>query len=766
MKNTKPFVILNAVKHACRLGRNLKRLSYKCIGSFSLVFIITTIHITPRIFSVNKSLRLISIISLILCIYYQELEAQNTNLTDTTISIISEDPSSIMIDEVVVTGTRVPKRIIDIPYPVIRLDYVSFKYDRKVAVDDVLSSVPGMFLQSRYGNHDVRISIRGFGSKSNSGIRGVRILLDDIPESEPDGQTRIEAIDFNSIGSIEIAKGNLSSMYTNAPGGVINFINEIDFKSSFAVQFNQFGSFGLRRNGIKAGIRTENYGLLTTYSNHNYTGFREHNTESWNIINTVVETTHSRNSTLKILFYYADGIIKLPGSLTKEEFDADPYQADQRAIDRDLKRISTKGRLGIRYNTKFGKKLNNEFELTTYATIKYFERTSGVYRIINRNGLGVRARYMNTSKLFGRINEFTLGTDILFQPARTEYYDNIGGQKGDQILQLLNEKIYNNGFYLSNNFELIKNKMYLLLTGRYDQIVFDLKEETLPSRNDNRNFNAFVPKLALNYKLTQWISLYSSYGYSFDSPAKNELESFDPALLYDPDLLPQKTKSFEIGIKGYAVNSNSQFFNRVMFEATFFNLNIDNEVVPYEIYNEVYYRNAAKTIRRGIELGSRVNIIKDLDFTFAYTFSNFTYGSYSALAIEIDSTGSISEKEEDYSGNIVPSVPKNNLFMAMSYNYTFTRNINAFAKLSYSGISGLWVNDANTDKTNSYQLLNSVLGVDITFGKLNILFSGGINNMLDEVYVGYTNTNSAEQRYYEAGEPLNYFTTINIGYRF
>ncbi len=120
-------------------------------------------------------------------------------------------------------------------------------------------------MQSRYGNHDVRISIRGFGSRSNSGIRGVRILLDDIPESEPDGQTRIEAIDFNSIGSIELAKGNASSLYTNAPGGVVNFINDIDFQRSSAINFNQFGSFDLRRNGFKTAIRTDNYGFLTTY---------------------------------------------------------------------------------------------------------------------------------------------------------------------------------------------------------------------------------------------------------------------------------------------------------------------------------------------------------------------------------------------------------------------------------------------------------------------------------------------------------------------
>ncbi len=702
----------------------------------------------------------------LLCVGSLHIKAQETLQPDTVIAINPNDSSSININEVVITGTRISKKIIDIPYPVTRINFVDYKYDKKIGVDDVLSSVPGMFIQSRYGNHDVRISIRGFGSKSNSGIKGVRILLDDIPESEPDGQTRIEAIDFQAVSRIEIAKGNLSSLYTNAPGGVINFINDIDFTRTFGVQFNQFGSFGLRRNGIKLGLRTDNYGLLATYSNHNYEGYRPHNTEHWNIVNSVLETSPSENTSLKMLFYFADGIIRLPGALTKEEFEADPYQADQRFIDRDTKRLSSKGRFGLRFNSKFGKKLNNEFELTAYGTIKYFERTSREYRIINRYGLGLRVRYNNRSKIMGRTNEFLIGSDLLFQPARTEYYANINGKKGDQILQLLNEKIYNNGFYLSNNYEITKGRLFLLLAGRYDYINFNLKEETLPSRDDNRTFNAFVPKVALNYKLSKWISVYTSYSLSYDSPAKNELESFDPTELYNHDLKAQETKSFEIGIKGNMLNYEADFLRHLLFEATFFNLNIDNEVVPYEVYSEVFFRNAALTKRRGFELGSQIELVRDLKFVFAYTFSDFIYDSYSAMSVEIDSAGNIIENEKDFSGNIVPSVPKNNLFLSLSYSHSIIKNITGFAKFSFSGISGLWVNDANTDKTKSYQLLNSVLGLDMKFGKLNIMMSGGMNNILDEVYVGFTNTNSAEGRFYEAGEPRNYFISLNVGYRF
>ncbi|MCH8033084.1 MAG: TonB-dependent receptor [Bacteroidetes bacterium] len=690
---------------------------------------------------------------------------QEIEQADTTIHYLLVDTLQYELDDVVVTGSRVNKKIIDIPYPVVRINNSLFQYDRKGGVFDVLQSIPGMFLQSRYGNHDVRIAIRGFGSRSNSGIRGVRILLDGIPESEPDGQTRIEAIDFNSIGRIEIVKGNSSSLYTNAPGGVVNFINDVDFPRSFTVQFNQFGSFELRRNGFKTGIRTDKYGFLATYSYQNYEGYREHNSEYWHIFNTVLEVHPGDNTSLKILGYFVDGLIKLPGSLTKEEFEEDPFQPDQRQVDRDSKRISTKGRLGVRFNTKFGSSLNNEIEITTYGTMKFFHRPSRTYKIINRNGLGLTTRYSNRTDILGKQNEFSIGADIFLQPARIEFYDNINGQKGDQLLQLLDEGINNTGFYISNNFELLKDRMFVLLSGRYDYVSYNITEETLPSRTDERTFNAFTPKIALNYKITPHIAVYTSFGLSFDSPAKNELDPFDPADLYNPELQPQESINFELGIKGNIISYDAQYFRNILFEATFFNIKIDNEIIPFEVLGDVFFRNAAETNRMGLELGTQLEVVEGLQFIFSYTYSNFIYNSYFAKTIEFDSTGFV-ESEEDFSDNIVPSVPEHNIFISFAYSYPFTISLNGFIKFSYMGVSRLWVDDANSDKTDAYNLLNSVLGFDMKFDSFNLLVSGGVNNIFDLLYVGFTNTNSADKRFYEAGAPRNYFASLNLGYTF
>jgi iron complex outermembrane receptor protein len=679
---------------------------------------------------------------------------------DSTITKV--DTLSYATDDVVVTATRVEKKIIDIPYPVIRLKNTQYKFSKKISVDDVLENVPGLFLQSRYGNHDVRIAIRGFGSRSNTGIRGVRILLDGIPESEPDGQTRIEAIDFNSVGSIELVKGNSSSLYTNAPGGVINFINDIYFPYSFVTQFNEFGSYNLSQNGLKFGVRTDKYGFLGTYSYHSYNGFRPHSEDYWHIFNTVVDVLPGDGTNLQILGYFVDGLIKLPGSLTKEEFEEDPYQAAQREVDRDTKRLTTKGRLGLKFNTKFGRNNNQEIEIVPYGTIKYFHRTAADYRIMNRYGLGSSYRYINRHTIFNLDNEFSIGGDFLYQAGPIESYDNIGGQKGDVLSSLTDETIGNNGFYFSDFLEIYGKRFYLLLTGRYDNVYYEVIDQLVGSKSAFRRFEAFTPKAAFNYKLTPSIAVYTSYGLSFDSPAGNEMDFYGNTTSLNPDLNAQKSKNFEIGIKGSLRSFDTQLFNNVSFEATFFNIMIEDEIIPFEVYGDVFFRNAAQTVRNGVEVGGSVDILERLNLWASYTFSDFTYDEYIALTIDenLDTTS------QDFAGNYAPSVPQHQLFFAAAYNHEFTYGITGFVRGSVRYVSGMYVDDANSDKTDDYTTLNAGIGLDMVFGKFNLLLSGGVNNISDLVYIGFVNINSSNGRFYEAGEPRNFYGGINLGYTF
>ncbi len=709
------------------------------------------------------------IVLLCLVIYSEVINAQEFQKDNHSTEI---DTIKYQTDEVIVTGTRTNKKIIDIPYPVVRISNKTYKYDRKTSISDVLNVVPGVFMQNRYGNHDVRISIRGFGSRSNSGIRGVRILLDGIPESEPDGQTRIEAIDFNSVGSIEIVKGNSSSLYTNAPGGVVNFINDINFPNNFVTVFNDFGSYNLRRNGFKVGFRTPDYGFLVTYTYHNYKGYRAHSEDYWHIVNTVLETDPGKNTNLQFLGYFTTGLIRLPGSLTKKEMDANPFQAAKREVDFDFRRISKKGRIGVRLNSKFGESLNNEVEITTYGTIKYFERTQRNYRIINRYGLGASGRFTNKSVLFGNLeNEFTVGGDYFYQTGPIEDYNNIAGKKGDLLNNLTDETIGNSGIFIQDNIEILKRKLFLLVSGRYDNVYFDQKDQLLAIRNDIRRFEAFTPKAALNYKLTPSVSIYTSYGMSFDSPAGNELDNYPLSsnggtTLINPDLKPQKSNNFEIGIKGNIVDFDRKYFSNTYFELTLFNSIISDEIVPFEVYGDVFFRNSAKTNRTGVEIGGNTSIVEGLKFALSYAYSKFRYDEYKAISIDADSLGNIKTNTKDFAGNIVPSVPEHNLFTSLEYEHNFSYDFLGFVKGSLQYVSGLFVNDANEDKTDDYTLLGLTTGVEYKVGNFSMLLSGGLNNILDKKYVGFVNINSTSKRFYEAGEPRTFFASFRLGYAF
>lgn len=675
------------------------------------------------------------------------------------------------VDEVVITGTRTYRKIIDVPYAVERIDRLDYRFDKKNSVDNVLGLIPGVFFQNRYGNHDVRISIRGFGSRSNTGIRGVRILLDGIPESEPDGQTRIEAIDFQSIGSIEVVKGNASSLYTNAPGGVINFVNDISFPRNHAMWYNEFGSVGLRNNGLKIGVRDERNAFMLAYTYHQAPGYRDRSEDYWNIVNSVLETRMTDRSALRLYTYFVDGLIRLPGSLTRAQFDADPFQANPRDRDRDARRVTRKGRLGVQYNAFLGEEQEHEVELTAYGTMKYFERTAATYRFFNRNGLGAAGRYVLQGRLFDRKNEFSVGGDVFHQTGPIEEYGNVGGTKTDDLENLTDETISNAGFYFQNSLGLVEDRLDLLLTGRYERVVFDQVDRLLGVKSAKRSFDAFTPKAALNYKITPTVAVYTSYGLGFDSPAGNELDNpnlnqvANPVLL-NPDLEPQRSRNFELGVKGNVVRPNEEFARAIHFEATVYRLCIKDEIVPFDVSGEVYYRNAGETRRTGLELGATVHLYKGLRLKGAYTLSDFVYDRYVARTIDYDTSGNVVLTDRSFAGNAVPSVPKNNLVLEAAYEHPVTEEVTGFVRVTYTGVSGMYVDDANSDRSKGYRLFNAGVGCDVRFGRFNLLASAGVNNISNQTYVSFINMNAARKDFFEAGEPRSGYAGLNLGYQF
>jgi iron complex outermembrane receptor protein len=679
------------------------------------------------------------------------------------------DTTQYQVDEVVISATRTEQKVIDIPYSVQRVDQSQWKSSRVMGVNDVLTNIPGLWLQPRYGNHDVRVSIRGFGTRSNTGVRGVRILLDGLPESEPDGQTRLEALDFTAISKVEVVKGNMTSLYTNAPGGVINFFTDKYFPRPFVQSDNEFGSYDLRKNGLKFGLTSNDERFMATYSYENYNGYRAHNQEYQSRFNSIYEADLNPVSTISLYGYYVNGLIKLPGSLTLAQFNENYLQANPRDVSRDSKRMSNKGRLGVTYNTKFGKDYNNFVEVTGYGTIKDLSRTAATYRVFTRYGVGSNFRWVNQSKIANNNNEFSVGGDFYYQTGPINEFNNIGGIRGDELQALTDETISNVGFYFTEQYYLYKDYLSLLLTGRYDRVNVSASNLLAGFQDTSRLFDRFTPKLALNFKFNPFMSVYGSFGWGFDTPANNELDNFPFSSdggykLINPDLNPQSTVSYELGYKGELINKRSNVFTNTFIEMTFFDTKIDDAIVPFTVDGNVFYRNAATVKRTGLEFGVNSTIAKGLNLKAQYTYSNFRYGSYEAQSI--DANANI--VSADYSGNKEPSNPVNNVSGEIAYQYVYKRNYTFFAKGTVQSIGSMFVDDKNQEefKTQSYTLLGSQIGTNLNFRNFMITAFAGLGNITNEKYVAFIQINSDRKEYYEAGIPYNFFGGINLSYVF
>ena len=318
--------------------------------------------------------------------------------------ITKKDSLFYEMKQVTVTATRYAESIIEVPYAVTIKTKDDFSNLKGYGLDEVLSSVPGVLSQSRNGNQDVRIVIRGFGARgsgdrSNSGTsRGIRVLVDGIPETEPDGRTSFDQIDLSLAQNIEVLRSNVSALWGNASGGIINISSIPQFTGNFFESNIFTGSFGFQKYVAKAGTDLSNGQIFGSVSQSYFDGWREHSSSKRGVINLGLISDLSINTRLKVLLSGASNLFRIPGPLTDSQFTSNPKMGNPTYVQRDERRYNRLGKIGINLEHSFDE--SNSLQSMVYLNPKYLQRSErGTFRDFTRYHLGGNFIYQNITNL-------------------------------------------------------------------------------------------------------------------------------------------------------------------------------------------------------------------------------------------------------------------------------------------------------------------------------------------------------------------------------
>ena len=149
------------------------------------------------------------------------------------INLFAIQSDTLNLDEVILKSA-----LINETNPALSVSEISYdEYEIKpVNFQDAIDFSSGLWItNSENQAQDNRMAIRGFGARSAFGIRGLKIILDGIPLTTPDGQSQVDNIPFQLIENVEIMKSLSSTRYGNASGGVVSINTFFNLNDKYIV---------------------------------------------------------------------------------------------------------------------------------------------------------------------------------------------------------------------------------------------------------------------------------------------------------------------------------------------------------------------------------------------------------------------------------------------------------------------------------------------------------------------------------------------------
>lgn len=650
-----------------------------------------------------------------------------------------------------VTATRSETPLTEVPAAVSVVEQTDIQLGQPtVGLDESLNRVPGVFIQNAFNfAQDQRISIRGFGTRAAFGVREIRLLVDGLPETSPDGQSELDNIDLGAAQRIEVLRGPVSSLYGNASGGVISILTEDGPAIPFVETRLMGGFFGLQKYQAKTGGQVGALNFLFNTSYFSLNGFRDHSRSQNTLFSGKLRYTFNPRSDLTMLLSFADSpLADDPGGLTRAQVKADREQARDTNVQFDAGEAVTQGRLGFVFRNEWLP--GHEITVTQYSLFRQFDNNlpispqagSGVVKF-DRFGMGGGIKYAYDTSLLGFRNRFLLGVDTQYQTDNRRRFANENGASGERRFHQ-DEDVTSVGPFVREEFYLREN-LQLSAGLRYDSVEFSVDDKFRSDGNDSgsRTLDQLSPMGGILYSPLPSLHLYGNVSTAFQVPTTTELANPNEGGGFNPDLDPQKAINYEVGARGV-------LWERLRYDTALFWIVLDDALIQFEGESgRTFFRNTGRSERKGAELHLDLALTERLIWTVAYTYLDATFDRYRTPAGRFDD-------------NDEPGIPPHQLFTELSYSHSS----GFYGALNLLFVDDFFVNDANTAQNDAYTVLNLRVGYEFRLGRGRIAPFIGLNNISDEHYNGLVRLNALGDRFFEPSPDFNVYGGVVMAYEF
>ncbi|NBU58744.1 MAG: TonB-dependent receptor [Betaproteobacteria bacterium] len=672
---------------------------------------------------------------------------------------------------VVVTATREERPSFDLPVSIDVIEPRNIQFAQpQVNASESLVRIPGITANNRSNfAQDPQIQTRGFGARSQFGVRGIRIYQDGIPLSTPDGQGQASTFALSSAKAIEVMRGPFSALYGNSAGGIVQIFTRDGGPRPDVSASTWFGSYNTHRENLQVSGSNGRWNYVFDTAHFESDGYRDFSAAKRDTFNVKFGFQLTDRTKLTWTASGLDQPVSLdPQGLTLAEYQADRKQAAPSSLQFRTRVERSQYQTGAVLDHLFEN--GDSFRVMAYAGNRsnlqflagnQFNLLPGASQI-KRDFAGTDMRYTHRNSIAEMPVRLTAGMSYeqalddrssLATDAGRNLTGGLANLTGSEASRRRARDEDNDSrtmdFYAQGELE-ATSRLSFHAGVRHSQVRVTFRDRIPVSVNPIGSgtsvFNRTLPVAGVVFKVTPALNWYANYGTGFETPTSIE-SAFSTTTGEGPNLglKPATSQNYETGLKAF-LGADTRATLAV------FHVDTKNEIIiSASDAGRNVHQNGGRTRRKGVELSVDSRLNDYFNAYLAYTWLDATYlDNFTNTGAAIDE-----------SGNRLPGTARNILYGEIAFSYP---KYGFFSAIEARHSSRVFANDANTDIAAGYTVANLRLGFTQNVGNWTFTEFARVDNLFDKEYIGSVRVNNAA--YIEAAPTRNGLVGFTAKYNF